>query len=220
MIKVHPIVRGVVESEPEAVFALVNGFMNMSRYAGRIRAEVEKKAKKKVTQTSLVVALSRVRKELKKTKPLAPKVVVDNITTKLPLSELVYESTTKMLERLETLHKRVSIPREDFFTATVGTTELTIVCSSGIVGEIKKHFGTKPKLCVDNLASVGVSFKPEYYIEVPNVIFSLVSALARTRINIAEIVSTYTELIFIVEQKDFATAVGVFSDLHEHSREK
>lgn len=212
--------RDIVEREPEAAFALSNGFMNMSQYAGRIRSEVEARTKKSVTQTSLVVALSRVRKELRKVRPLMPKVVVDNITTKLPLSELVYESTNDILERLETLHRSLSISREDFFTATVGTTELTIICSSGLAGKIEKHFGKSPKLCINDLAAVGVSFRPEYYLEVPNVIFSLVAALARTRINIAEIVSTYTELIFIVAEKDFGTAAGVFSELHRKSHEK
>jgi len=46
-------------------------------------------------------------------------------------------------------------------------------------------------------------------------LFSLISVIARARINIAEVVSTYTELIFIVAEKDFSKTVSLFSDLHK-----
>src|SRR3989338_9250800 len=70
MIKIQPIVRDIVLGEFEAYFALTNGYMNMSSYAHRIRRTVEAKAKKQVTITSLVVSLSRLRKEFKKEKSL------------------------------------------------------------------------------------------------------------------------------------------------------
>ncbi len=214
MIKIQPIVREIVTSEPEASYALTHGFMNMSGYAERIRPEVERRTKKEVTQTSLVVALSRVRGELKKTAALIPKVVISNITTKLPLSEVVYENTSAAQAKLEALHQKVHIPREDFFTATISTTEITIICSTDVAAKIIKHFRNEPKFLMHNLAAVGVSFDARYF-TVPNVTFALLSAVARARINIAELVSTYTELIFIVAEKDFTTAVSIFSALHK-----
>ena len=48
----------------------------------------------------------------------------------------------------------------------------------------------------------------------PNIFFSLLSITARARINIEELVSTPTELIFIVAEKDFARTVALFSELH------
>ena len=70
MIKIQPIVRDIVKGELEAYFALTNGYMNMSSYAYRIRAEVEALTKKPVTITSLVISLSRLRKEFQKEKPI------------------------------------------------------------------------------------------------------------------------------------------------------
>jgi len=46
------------------------------------------------------------------------------------------------------------------------------------------------------------------------------SVVARARINIAEIVSTYTELIFILSEEDFNKAVILFSELHKKSNNK
>ncbi len=214
MIKIQPIVRDIVMGEIEAYIALTNGYMNMSSYASRIRPAVELLTKKQVTINGLVVSLSRLRKEFKKEKPLIQEVAITNITTKLPLSEIIYENASTSIDKLESFHKKISIAREDFFTTTVSTTELSVVCSSGMANKVLKHFGVKPKFVADNLAAVGISFDPKHFI-IPNTLFSLISVIARARINIAEVVSTYTELIFIVAEKDFSKTVSLFSDLHK-----
>src|SRR5258706_14478924 len=100
MIKIQPIVRDIVMRELEAYFALSNGYMNMSSYAYRIKPKVEELAKKQVTITSLVVSLSRLRKEIKKAKPLIHEVKIKNITTKLPPSEIVYQNNDQFIKDL------------------------------------------------------------------------------------------------------------------------
>lgn len=213
MIKIQPIVREIALKELEAYFALTNGYMNMSSYAHLIRPKVEALAKKQVTITSLVVSLSRLRKEFKKEKPLIRDVPIKNITTKLPLSEIVYENTNKFIEKLDSLHKDISVLQEDFFTTTIGAAEVDIICSSNLENKVLKHFKMKPKITNHNLAAIGVSYGPEVF-GMPNVFFSLLSVTARARINIEELVSTPTELIFIVAEKDFGKTVALFSELH------
>ena len=219
MIKIQPIVLDIVMSELEAYFALSNGYMNMSSYAYRIKEAVEERAKKQVTITSLVVSLSRLRKEFKKEKPLIQDVAITNITTKLPLTDIVYENTDTIISKLESFHKKISISREDFFTTTVSTTELNIICSSNMANKVLKHFGTKPKFTENNLAAVGISFSEKQF-TIPNTLFSLYSVIARARINIIEVVSTYTELIFVIAEKDFGKTVALFSELHREVNEK
>ncbi len=213
MIKIQPIVRDIVMSETEAYFALTNGYMNMSSYAHRIKPKVEVLTKKEVTITSLVVSLSRLRKEFKREKPLIHNVVIRNITTKLPLSEIIYENNEQFIKDLETLHKNISVSRDDFFTTTIGPTELDIICSSNLESKILNHFTQKPSTVNRNLAGVGVSFGTEVF-GTPNVFFSLLSVTARARINIEELVSTPTELTFVVAEKDFGRTVALFSELH------
>ena len=219
MIKIQPIVREIVLGEIEAYFALTYNYMNMSSYAHRIKGAVEERAKKQVTITSLVVSLSRLRKEFKKVRPLITEVAIKNITTKLPLSEIVYENTNSFIRELESLHKNISVSQEDFFTTTIGTTEIDIICSANLENKILKHFKIKPKYLNRNFAAIGVSFGPEVF-GTPNIFFSLLSITARARINIEELVSTPTELIFIVAEKDFGQTVALFSELHRKTNEK
>lgn len=213
MIKIQPIVREIVLGEIEACFALTNGYMNMSSYAYRIRPQVELLTKKKVTIASLVVSLSRLRKEFKKEPPLIHDVAIKNITSKLPLSEIIYENNNAFIKELESLHKNISVSPEDFFTTTISTTEVDIICSSNLEIKILKHFKTKPKILNHGLAAIGVSFGKEVF-GTPNVFFSLLAVTARARINIEELVSTPTEFIFIVAEKDFGKTVALFSELH------
>lgn|SRR3989338_9646745 len=213
MIKIQPVVRDIVMQELEAYFALTNGFMNMSSYAYQIRPKIELLTKKKVTIASLVVSLSRLRKEFKKEKPLIREVPITNITTKLPLSEIVYENSNKIIEELESLNKKLSISQEDFFTITIGTTEIDIIFSANLENKIFKHFKIKPKYINHGFAAIGISYGPEVF-GMPNIFFSLLSVTARARINIEELVSTPTEFIIIVAEKDFGKTVALFSEMH------
>ena len=214
MIKIQPIVRELVLKELEAYFALTHGYMNMSSYAHRIRPTVEALTKKQVTIASLVVSLSRLAKEFKKGKPLIRDVPITGITTKLPLSEIAYENNNKFLNELESLHKNISVSQEDFFTMTRGTGEIDIICSASLENKILKHFKMKPKWINHNFAAVGISYGEEVF-GMPNIFFSLLAVTARARINIEELVSTPTELIFIVAEKDFSRTVTLFSELHK-----
>ena len=214
MIKIHPIVRDIVLEELEAMFALTNGYMNMSSYAHMIKPRVEELSKKKVTITSIVVSLSRLRKEFKKGTPLIRPVPITNITTKLPLSEISYENTSGVIEKLESFYRNISVSQEDFFATTRGTKEINIICSSHLENKIVKHFKTKPKWINHNFAAIGISYGPEVF-GMPNIFFSLLSVTARARINIEELISTPTELIFIVAEKDFAKTVALFSKMHK-----
>lgn len=214
MIKIQPIVREIVLKELEAYIALTEGYMNMSSYAHRIRPLVENSAKKKVTITSLVVSLSRLKKEFKKQKPLIQNVVIKNITTKLPITELVYENSDKFIEEMGTLHKNLSLTREDFFVATISIHEMNIFVSSNLSGKVIKHFNKKPKIINENFAAVGVSLSSESF-NTPNTFFSLLSVTARAGINIEELISTSTELVFIITEKDFSQTVALFSKLYK-----
>jgi hypothetical protein len=213
MIKIQPIVGEIVKQEFEAYIALTEGYMNMSSYAHRIKPRVEALAKKQVTITSLVVSLSRLRKEFKKEKPLVYDVPIKNITTKLPLSEIIFENRDDFIRDLETLHKSIAVSQEDFFISTIGTIEIDIICSSNLEKKVLEHFKITPKVVNRNLAAIGIFFDWEVF-GMSNVFFSLLSITARARINIEELVSTPTELIFIIAEKDFSRTVTLFSELH------
>jgi hypothetical protein len=93
---------------------------------------------------------------------------------------------------------------------TFSTQEITIICSDVLLLKVEKVFKVKPKMKQANLAAIGISFNEEYY-NIPNVTFSLIREIALRQINLAETVSSYTEVVFILHQKDLGSALEAFS---------
>ena len=210
MKKIHEIVRDVLFAEEEALSALACGYMNLSAYAKRVHAEVEGKAKKAVKPAGIVVALSRLQKELGHVHPLVKDIQINNITTKSPLSELVFEKTPRLLARFSSMHEEVKTKSDDFLTMTVSTSELTVICSDRIKPAVLKHLKDKPRMNESGLACIGLSLDPKYY-HLPNITFSLLRRIAKKHISLAETITTHTEIIFVFHQRDLPEILKLFS---------
>lgn len=211
MIKIQDIVRDIVYNEEEALYSLSKGYMNLSAYASRIQKEVEEKTKKDVRVSGIVVALSRVQKSLNKVHPLIQDIKINNITTKSPLSEIVFEKTPAILSRLSSLYEKVKTTSDDFLTMTLSTSEVTVICSDKIKDAILKHFKDTPRMIEPGLASLGISIDPKYY-PMPNITFSLIRRIAKKHIPLAETITTHTEIIFIFPQKSLSDVLSLFSE--------
>lgn len=209
MLKIHDAVREILYNDEEALYALSHGYMNLSAYAQQIEKSVEQKTKKGVGTAGIVVALSRIKKGLKKTSPLIEEVKINNITTKSPLSEIVFEKTPILLAKLSALYEKVKTGHDDFLAMTLSTSEITVICSDRIKEAILKHFKESPRMIETQLASIGLSLDPKYY-RMPNITFSLIRRIARKRIILAETITTYTEIIFVFHEKDLPEILTLF----------
>lgn len=212
MIKIQDVVRDIVFNEEEALYSLSQGYMNFSAYAKKIHKEVEERTKKEVEIPGIVVALSRVKKEVKNINPLIQDVDIDNITTKSPLSEIVFEKTPDILSRLSSFYKSVKTSNDDFLTITLATGEVTVICSDRIKKGVLSHFKDKPMMIASGLASLGISIDKKYY-PMPNITFSLIRRIARKRIALAETITTYNEIIFIFSQENLSAVLKLFTPL-------
>src|SRR3989338_5731002 len=101
MIKVNDIVESILFKDEEALTALAKGYMNLSKYAKKIHNQVEEMTKKEVGIPGIVVALSRISRKLDSKHPLIQDVQIKNITTKAPLSEIVYSKTSESISKLK-----------------------------------------------------------------------------------------------------------------------
>ena len=209
MIKINDVVHDILFKDEEALAALSSGYMNLSKYAKKIQKDVEEKSKKEVGVPGIVVSLSRIAKNINSKHPLIQDVEIKNITTKAPLSEIVYTKNSESIIKLSKVYDKVKTGNDDFFTMTLSTNEITVICSDRIKVEIEKILKEKPVMVVRNLASIGLSLDPKYY-PMPNITFSLVRRIAQKRIPLAETITTRTEIIFVFEQKYLSEIVDLF----------
>ena len=206
MLKITTAVAEILESSEVASEALRAGLLNLSAFADQIHAEVEEKTFKSVKRASIVVALSRIAQQNKELPTLKPKITLDSVTIKSPLCDLTFEKTDRNLEKLKTLIRDLSQKEQQFLTITQGTDEITIIADQENESEILTIFETKPKAAYTDLVGITVRFS-EKYLQQPNTIYAILSMLAVKRINVIEIVSTYTELTVLIEKANIQTTI-------------
>jgi aspartokinase len=208
MIKITTVVAELLDSSEIALEAMRAGVLNLSAFADQIHSEVEARTLKTVKRASIVVALSRLAKKASLLPDLKPKVILDSITIKSPLCDLTFEKTDSNLDKAKLLIQELSQNDQQFLTITQGTEEITIIATEENQAEIKRIFGSAPKAEYQDLVGITVRFSEKYLLQ-PNTIYAILSLLAVKRINVIEIVSTYTELTVLVEKDTIQTALDL-----------
>lgn len=215
MIRVSEAVEHILLEDGFVIEAMQRGILNISAYAKEIHKAVEEKTMKPVQLGTIVVALSRFANTINQQHEFNPKVAIDSFSVTSSLSEVSYEKTEQSSTKASTLSNALA-NSGDFFTITEGLHEITIICSDNMRETVISHFNTEPKVVINDLVAISVRFSTDY-IEVPNTIYSLVGALAARHINLMEIVSTYTELTFVVYKNEMEQTIQA---LNTYSQKK
>ncbi len=219
MIKISDIVQDILSASDLELEAMRQGVLNLSAYAEKIHPEVEKRAWKTVQKTTIVVALSRLQLKLSKISPLRPKIVLRELTVKSPLADITYEKTRETIKQSRSLSTIFSQAEAPFLTVTQGMNEITVIVSQDQLVAVMAHISVKPKSLFRDLVGITVTFSEKYLLE-PNVIYAILAALAGKRINIIEIVSTYTELSVIISQSQVDLCIQTLNQFFPHETVK
>lgn len=200
MLRVSDAVRTIVLSDDVSFQAMEKRILNFSSYAAQILPEVEKKTMKAVKKGTIVAALTRFAEGRRNQSPMKPLVTLDDLSIRSPLCDIAFSKTATTRRKLAELNQKISLEENAFFTVTQSMSEITIIAPQSLQQSILAHFDTEPKEVFSELAGITVRFS-EHYLSVPNVLYTIQAALAVHSINFIEIVSTYTELSFILDQK-------------------
>jgi hypothetical protein len=206
MRKISAAVADIVNEDQTAREALRSGILNLSAYASRIRRDVERQTWKDVKTGSITVALSRLAKTAGTAEPLIPDVALQDITITDPLCDITYPRTEAAGGITAAVRTLTHAKPMEFLAMTAGVREITVIAGQPLKADILRMVPERPVSVVDGLTGITMHF-PVRYLSVPNVIYALVGTFAARRINILEIVSTYTELTVVVENSRAREAV-------------
>ena len=118
--------------------------------------------------------------------------------------------------RIAELYSSGKIAQTDFYTITQGIAEISIIGASHLEPLILAAVQPlAPKLLKRNLAALTIHHDDDY-INQPNMYYSIVDRLAVRRINIVELVSTFTESTFILEEDDVDIAFNALRKISTH----
>jgi hypothetical protein len=216
MVSISQVIEELIEDRPFLESALSQGIVNFGRLAETLLDDIESDRrlhKKKVTHSSVMMALRRLGKKLN-TQFGELQNITENVfnlelyNTRYGLFELTVKRNVENWEKLMHLYKQMDIDRGDFLTITQGIYEITIISNQRFQKEIESLFKKSEILNRDkNLASISLRI-PKDSIETPGLIYYVTKQLFWDNLNLIEVVSTFTEITFILKEIDIPDAMN------------
>ena len=214
MVTVSHLVEKIIEQKPFIQEALSNGIINNAALADQMLPEIEKELKKKVKFSAVNMAIRRLSEKLGQS--FISKAKFDknsDITLKSNLIEITVYKMEDSQEYIKELYSLVDIKGGDFLTITQGLHELMIITNEKYEKKILEMFPNKLiKKSIKNLSSITINI-PEESIETIGLFYIVTRALNWENIPIVDIVSTFTEMTFIIKEEDTARSFNVLKEL-------
>lgn len=216
MVTVAHLVEKIIEQKPFLQEALSRGIVNNAALAEELKPQIEKELKKEVKFSAVNMAIRRLSEKLEKT--FIKKAKFDkesDITVKSDLIEVTIYKTEDIQTSVKKLYDLVNFKRGDFLTITSGIHEVMIITNKKYEKEILELLPKKSiKKIIKNLSSITINI-PIEAITTVGLFYVVTRALNWENINIVDIVSTLTEMTFIINESDTARAFDTLKKLIE-----
>lgn len=213
MIRISQTVEDIVRRSPLIEESLANGIINLSAFARNIRPEIEKRHLKTVTDAAILMALKRLTGTLKqREKRTKIMLKLRDITVETNLTEYTFKKSETLTDLHRNLVELMS-EKEECMNYSQGIFETTVLISSNLEADVEKL--AKAEHLVDKISGISaVTVRlPKESVSMPGVYYPILKALAWENINILEVISVYSELTLLFEEKDVDRAFSVIKAL-------
>lgn len=184
---------------------LCHGLFNLSKLAAFLKPQVDAWTSKPHQTSAIVMALSRLKGELGEGEDAENyEVLISNLTVRSDLMTVSFANLKEVRKGVNALHNKLD-PKNVFFTVSEGISEITLILEKEYAALIKEHIPAKAIYRHNRVAAIAVKI-PERYLETPGFFYLLFQQLFLQNINLVEIASTSTELIFYLDQADVRLA--------------
>lgn len=198
MLSLSSILPQIVLGDPILQYGLQHRLFNLSQLARHIRKHVEVRAKKPVSESAILMALSRYQKQLRKISPKAEQFKIAKLTVHTSLAVFSFDKTKDVLHAVNALHKFV-LDKGGYLTISEGTFEITVIVGTDFAPMIHKYLGRKIKYKHDRISALVIHFPPKY-IAVPGLLCIILQQVMLQGINVLEVASTYTEFVLYIDE--------------------
>ena len=221
MATISLIVSKLVENQPFLEEALARGIINYAALAEELQPRIEKELKKKIKSSAVMMALRRLSENMA---CAAPKKLFftthsrntfreSDVTIKTGLFEMTVCKTESASRKIQKLHGIIDISKGDILGITSGIHEITIISNNRHKQKIEKLLETENDIkTIKGIASLTVKI-PVSASDTVGMFYIATKALNWENINIVEILSTLTEMTFIIKEDDVPRAFEVLNNL-------
>lgn len=201
MINISQVVQEIINRDDLVLAIAGRGLLNISAYAREIQPEIETILIKNVKEGSIVAAINRNIKDLPGNE-IPSGNILQSISVHSNLEGISYERTDKISQIIREAYNQVEVSNKTYLTVTQGINEITIVAEKKVANKFKEALKNFKEIYdKSNLVGITVKFDLKF-LAIPNLIYALSRRLALKSINIIEIISTASELTFIIDRAD------------------
>lgn len=207
MISIQQALEEVIADSPFLEDGMYHWYINFSSFASYIQPRIEKITKKKVTVSSIKMWLTKYSQE--KQKSIAyKKFSIEDFYIKKHIKIIYMDKTSETLELIKTIYSH-EFSKENYLAIISWWREIWVIYDAKLADIIENHIDKKHrKLELEDLSTIWI-YLDENCINEAWTIYTLTKKLNFSNINTVELVSNYTEIAFIVEQKNLKKSLEV-----------
>jgi aspartokinase len=214
MVTVSHLVKKYIDDNPFLEEGLSQNLISNANLAEQLKPKIEEELGKIVKESAIVMALRRYSEELvekaKKTKKFD---FSGEVVMKTNICDINLVKSPSLLTKLKSIYTLVEFEKGDVLNIILGSYEVSIVISEKYKNKLLTFLKDEKILNIEsNLTSLTITYSKDFFYT-PGVIFTIIKKLAWENVNIFEIVSTMTELTFILSDKDSVKAYGILKEL-------
>ncbi len=202
MVTISHVVQKLVNDRVFIQEAMSRGIISYGSLAEQLKPEIEEEIGREVKHHAIVMALRRYTETLKE---MHKKITFDytsEIIMKTDICDVAVFRSPSLLDKIKKIYDIVDFEKGDVLNVIHGRYEVSIVTNERyrerVIGFLK---GEKVLNVEKDLTSLTLTYG-KGFLHTPGVVFNVVRNIAWENINIIEVVSTNTELTFIIHKKD------------------
>lgn len=202
MVTVSRIAQKLVSERVFIQEAMSRGIVSYGALAEQLKPEIEKELGRQAKHSAIVMALRRYADTLRKRYKPVKFDYTSEIILKTDVCDIAVLRSPTLLEKLKEIYDTVNFEVGDMLNVIHGRYEVSIMTNKRYLKTALKVLRREKVLNTEtDLVSMTLTLSKDF-LYTPGVIFSAVRHMAWENINIYEIVSTNTELTFILHKDD------------------
>ncbi len=215
MVTVSHLVKKALSENSFLLEAISKDLISHGNLAEQLKPEIEKELGKKVKDAAIVMALRRYAEELHSfDKKIRKFKFQGEIIMRTNILDFNVIKSGTLLNKIKNIYNLVSFEKGDTLNIILGSNEVSIVTNEKYKEKLSNFLKGEKILNKEfDLVALTIVFEGEKFLTTPGVIFTAIRKLAWEQINIYEIVSTKTELSFILGKKDSMKAYNALQKL-------
>ena len=215
MVTVSHLVKKIVSENTFLLEAMCKNLISYGNLAEQLKPEIERELQKKVKESAIIMALRRYEEELQDfDKKIKKFKFQGEIIVRTNIIDFNIVKSSNLLNKIKNLYSLVNFGKGDTLNIILGSNEVSIVTNEKYKDKLPNFLKGEKILNKEfDLVALTIVFEGKNFLTTPGVIFTAIRRLAWEQINIYEIVSTMTELTFILGKKDSMKAYNALQGL-------